>query len=291
VQQRKAAATQDAVRERTRASVASGLSEVLHGLEIVDRDLELEPGRAADLVGVDGGGRLVLVLMVDGDADATALAALDAVAHAQRNVGVLAQHLQVTRLRAEQAALVVLVTERFGERTLGRCAALDPELVRLFELRRVASARGENVYLAPVLPISWRAADAGSRSSEVFLESLAAAQREIAELLVKRVAHIDDQLVLDATERSLSWRLKNELVACLLAVEDRLEGQVPPDARPKRIAHKSEVESFVDETSRRYVELLNATTGTPTLPALVEPSGDPRALLSKEEIEAFRQPG
>lgn len=62
------------------AELEASLARVFEGLEIVDRDLQLGGKLVVDLVGLDGAGRTILTLIVNGDEDALALQALDTLA-------------------------------------------------------------------------------------------------------------------------------------------------------------------------------------------------------------------
>lgn len=280
-----------APKSRPAASLAVGLAAVFTDFEVVDEDLDLGEERRVQLVGTDAAGRLVLVLLVQGDGVEPILAALDAISFVQRNRGVLANHFQSARLRPEVAPVIALVSEGFSDKLLGRLSGLSSELVRLFELRKVSSARGEHTYLAPIAPGSSREAIVASRASETFVRALPAAQRELADLSLRRIGRIDDQLVSSATEAQVTWRMAGELVCCLMSVDDRLEGQVPPDGRPRRIASVADVEAFVDEALKRYVGLLEEQQPARPQGEVGLPEVDPGPLLSPEEIEAFRQPG
>jgi hypothetical protein len=277
--------------ERFRAHVVRGLGELYAGFEVVDRDLDLGEGRSVDWVGVDSTGRLILVLMVDSDGSEPVLAALDALAFVQKNRGVLAGHLQNQRLRPEVSPVVALVAESFSDRMLGRLSGLDSDAVRLFELRTVASARGEHVYLAPIEAVPARAAVIAPRGSDVFLRGLDEARRALAELALKRVGRIDDLVTHSASEKTITWRWKGELLCSLSSVDDHLDARLEPDGRTVRFTSTADIEAFVDLALQRYVELLGAASG----PRIAANSGqglavEPRELLTPAELEAFRQP-
>ncbi len=275
--------------ERLKANVARGLTEIFSGFEIVDRELDLGENRRVDWVGVEATGRLVLVLLVEGDGVEPVLGALDALAFVQRNRSVLAGHLQSHKLRPEVAPIVALVAESFSDRLLGRLSGLNGEMTRLFELRTVASARGEHVYLAPIQPAPARAAMLAPRGTEVFVRGLDPSLKPLAELVLKRVARIDDQLSSAASEKAITWRWNGELLCTLATVDDQLEGQAHPDGNPVRVGAAADVEAFVERALQRYVDLLG------NVPRASEPqtsleSVEPHSLLSAEELEAFRQP-
>ncbi|MCC6409094.1 MAG: hypothetical protein IT453_18180 [Planctomycetes bacterium] len=281
----------DPPQERHRAHVVRGLAELYSGFEVVDRDLDLGDGRSVDWVGVDSTGRLIMVLMVDSDGTEPVIAALDALAFVQKNRGVLAGHLQNQRLRADVSPLVALVAESFSDRMLGRLSGLDSDAVRLFELRTVVSARGEHVYLAPIEAAPARAAVIAPRGTDVFVRGLDDAQRALAELALKRIGRIDDLVSHAASEKTITWRWKGELLCSLSAIDEDLEARVEPEGRNLRLTSTADIEAFVDLALQRYVDLLGSPGG-PSGAVVKVPSLnlEPRELLSPAELEAFRQP-
>lgn len=277
--------------ERQRAHVVRGLADVYSGFEIVDRDLDLGENRNVDWVGVDSTGRLVLVLLVESDGVDPVIAALDALAFVQRNRGVLAGHLQSPRLRPEVSPVVALVAESFSDRMLGRLSGLDAESVRLFEFRTVASGRGEHVYLAPIEASPARTAVLAPRGSDVFLRALESERRELAEFALKRIARIDDLVTHAASEKTITWRWRGELLCSLSSLDDQLDARIEPDGKSLRLVAVADIEAFVDLALQRYVELLGAPAAGGATALLGTPSNlEPRELLSPAELEAFRQP-
>lgn len=269
----------------------AALSSVFPEFDVIDRDLDLGEGRSAQLVGVDAAGRLVLVLFVDGESESAVLGALDALVFYGRNRAVLASHFKSTRLRAGVGPLVALVAESFSEKLLGRLSGMNQEFLRVLEMRAVSSARGERSYLVPILPGTLRPGAAELRAPTPFVDMLPPEHRKLAELLLRRIDRIDDQLVQTPGDKSLTWRLGDELLCCVLVIEGAVEGQVPPVGRPRRIASSAEVEAFLDEVLARYVALLAAGGREPDDPPVEMLSVDAGALLTPEEIAAFRQPG
>ena len=100
--------------EELQRDLERGLAESVPGLEVLDRELQLGEKSCADLAGIDASGRLVFVMLVDGDGDASALAVLDALAYARENGALLARHWKSARLRTELEAQVVLVADHFS---------------------------------------------------------------------------------------------------------------------------------------------------------------------------------
>jgi hypothetical protein len=234
----------------------------------------------------------VLVLAVDGDGDSAVLAALDALVFYEKNRTVLASHFKSVRIRESGGPLVALVARQFSDRLLARLRGLNQEFLRLLELRSVSSARGERTYLVPIVPGAPSQGGGEARNVAPLTELLTPAQRELAEMLLRRIGRIDEQLISASGDRSLSWRLGEEIVCCLLAIDGRLEGQVPPAGKPRPIQSMADVESFVDEVLERYVELLGDAEHRHggDLPNPMD-APDQGVLLTPEEIAAFRQPG
>jgi hypothetical protein len=188
--------------------------------------------------------------------------------------------------------VVALVAETFSDRMLGRLSGLNPESVRLFELRTVVSARGEHVYLAPIDAAPARAAVLAPRGSDVFLRALDPARRELAEFALKRIARIDDLVTHAASEKTITWRWKGELLCSLGSLDDHLDARVEPDGKSLRLGSVADIEAFVDLALQRYVELLGAPTAGVAAPLLAGPASnlEARELLTPAELEAFRQP-
>jgi hypothetical protein len=267
------------------------LQAAMPDLELVDRDLDLGGQRRAQLVGVDASGRLVLVLSIEGDDESTVLSALDGLAFARQNESALASHLRTTRLRPRRVPLVVLVAQSFSQKLLARLAGLDQEALRVLELRTVSSSRGEGSYLVAIHPAGGVPAPGKPFDARAFVASMPAQSRAVGELLMRRIARVDDELLATAGDGCSSWRLGQDLLCSVVIAGEALEGEVPERAS-RRIHSEADVESFVDEILARYVELLgehepeDAQGGAPALQPVAA-----SAAMTAEELEAFRQPG
>jgi hypothetical protein len=267
------------------------LHEAFPDVEWVDRGMELGEGRAVDWIGVDATGRAVFALACESDGDAPVLAALDTLVFFERNRSVLALHLQAPRLRVSLAPIIALISESFSEQLLARLCGLGASGVRAFELHRLSSSRGEHAYLVPLLPSFARHAPPTPRGQESFLGALSEPQRATGELLIKRIARIDDQLVVSAGECSLSWRLGDEVLCSVALIEGVIEGQVPPVGEPWRIASSADVEGSVDLILQRYGSILGSATLAAGGDTPLFAASDAGMLLSPDEIAAFRQSG
>lgn len=278
---------------RASALWVAALRDAFADVEWVDRDLELAPGRAVDWIGIDASGRVVFALVCDGEDESAVLSVLDTLVFFERNRPILAQHLRSPRVRTGLTPIVALVAESFSEVLLARLCVLGGASLRTFELRQLSSSIGERAYLVPVTPGFSRHAPATPRGKEPFLAGVPEAQRPIADLLVRRIGRIDDQLIATAGDRSLAWRMGDELLCSIAQIDGQIEGQIPPAGLPREIGTANEVEGFVDSVLKRYVALLASTPVTPVEGG--EPAGfvavDPGMTLSPEEIAAFRQSG
>jgi len=244
-----------------------------------------------DWVGIDASGRAVFAIACEGEGDAPILAALDTMVFFERNRSALGQHLRAPRLRTALSPIIALVGESFSESLLARLGGLNASGLRVLELRRLASSRGEREYLVPLTPSFVRHPPISPRGQDSFLDVLSADQRPIGELLIKRIGRIDDQLVGSAGECSLSWRLGEESLCSVALIEGAIEGHVPPGVGPRTITTTADVERFVDGVLQRYVSILGSTPTDPVGdPAMFVPV-DTGMLLSPEELAAFRQSG
>lgn len=266
-------------------TVARILGEVFPDSEIVDRDLAIGRGRSIQLAAVDAGGRLLLVLLAEESGDEIALAALDALAYARRNAQVLTSHFHSARLRPELPPLLVVVAASFDDVLLARLGALDPRLVRAFELRHVASSRGAGDYLAEIDPAG--PAQPRERASEPagFLDALDPERRELGERLLRRIARLDEELQPTRRGQGLAWRLHDELVCSLTAREGAIEGQVPGTASVAPIETRDDVEGFLETIVQRYLSVIRGRP--PGAPRGASSAFGREPLLTPEELAAF----
>ena len=77
----------------------TNLAAQIPGMRLLDRQIELDIKRGVagrvDFAGVDGDGRMVMVLLVDLDGDTAALGAIDLYVVAQRHSALLARHMDL----------------------------------------------------------------------------------------------------------------------------------------------------------------------------------------------------
>ena len=257
-------------------------------LEQVDRDLEVGEARTVDLACVDGTGMLWLVSWVREDDVEPILTVLDSLVWFEATHTVLARHFDCPRLRAEAGLRVALVAEAFPGRLQARLNGLDPSVLRLFELKRVRSERGDHAYVVPLESGRPSAAISENVSVDAFLEGLGEDSRELARRMLRRVERIDDRLQCTAKAHEMIWYLPDGPLCELRAGNGLLVTRALPAGEQRTLARMEDLESTLDDVLEAYVERL------PSAPAeLVRPADladvDPAALLSAEEIEAFRQ--
>jgi len=273
----------------------AALREALPGLELVDRDLEVGAERRADLVGVDGDGRAVAVLLVDGGDEQAPLVALDAFAWLARHRALLAAHLESARLDPGLEPLVVLVAERFEDRQLERLAGLSRAAVRCLELRTVTSQRGERTYLVPA-PFPFGEGDAlDPEGTHALLRALSPEAAALAEGLLRRLDRVDDELERAADGHGVVWSLADQRLCGLRAARGMLHGSVGRRAGAP-IHSSADAEDFVERVMRYFARWLGvpAEGGAVADEDDAEPAPDafdPAApMLTAEEIAAFQEP-
>jgi len=268
-------------------ALETGLSEVVPGLVVLDRDLELAEDQLANLVGVDAHGHLTLVLVVEGDKEAAVIEILDALKFGRQNAGLLRRHLECRELNPDRAPRVVAVAERFDDAIIGRLVPLVGRELHLFEIRTLRSARGDRAYLTRVAGEEGEL-EVGSDSPEFFLASLPTDFVEVASTVIRRLERVDDEIDRAASKTQVLWRRDGELVARLGWSDGELSGFVTPDPDPMRLRASADVDPFVERVLERYWGDLSPRDEAPlevatsAAPRLDEP------LLTAEEMEAFR---
>jgi hypothetical protein len=264
------------------------LRAAVPGLELCDRDLDLGEGLRADLIGVDGDGRATAVLHVDGKDASAALRALDALAWLARHREQLALHLDSERLDPALDPLVVLLAERFEERTLERLAGLEREAVRCFEMSTVASRRGERTFLTPARFPFGSAAPADPTGIRGLLRALSPESSALAAGLLRRLERLDDDIERAPEGQGQAWSLDGKRLCALHADQGALQGSVGRRAGAA-LRSEREVDQFLEEVVGYFGRLLSS----PESADAEGPSDafDPKAqLLSPEEIAAFQEP-
>ncbi|MBM3991314.1 MAG: hypothetical protein FJ298_09965 [Planctomycetes bacterium] len=256
------------------------------GFELLDRDLVLARHRRVPYVGIDELGRLVLVLCLEaGGGDAASLA-LDALSFARARATALVKHLNAPRLRTPLTAVVWVVAREFGADERERLGRLESGAVRTFECVCIESQRSVGEYLLELSGASEAAPSAtaapAAPSSSVPLAGLPQPLRELAESVIRRVEHLDDDLDATRTPDHIAWRFQDELVCSISLIGGELAGAVPGGGFDGAIAGSGDVERFLGAAVQRYLAVL----GHGDLIAVPRP-GAPAPLLTPEELAAF----
>lgn len=263
------------------------LLEALPALEVVDRDLMLGAALSAQLVCVDGRGRLVLGLLAENGSESTVLECLDALAYARAHLELLKRHLGASQLRTDLEPHLVLVSESFPPRVIERLGPILGHSLHMFEVRVVRSRAAAASYLVPVAPARVHGAAAVAGDSRTFIDALPESERSVAALVVQRIARIDDEIELALAGDELEWRYGGVVLCSLSRGEAGLEGSVL--SVPTTVLSETGVDDFVEAALGRYVELLGGTDDEGEELEQVElVPPEPGALLTPEEIEAFR---
>lgn len=237
------------------AALESALVDALPGFELLGRDLELSNSERADIVGIDGHGRLTLVLDAGGEGEEPVLRALDALAFARRNVEALARHFEATRVRNELAPRVLLVAEGFSRKLIERMVPLAGHGVDLFELRELRTRERATTWLAAAQPIE-SAAGAPAITEDAFVAGLDPRLRETARALLGKVRRLDPEVEVVATRRSVAWRHDGQPLGRIENTDGRLYSAAAPRHELRVLESSGDGERFLEALLGRFVELL-----------------------------------
>ncbi len=276
---------------RERARLAESLPRAFAGLELLDEELEIGPGRTADWVGVDGAGRLILVLWLADEGDAEMLRVLDALAFLRRNARLLASHYGASRGARDEGHQVAVVSLAPTPRLLERLQGFEPGALTVLELRRLKARSGERAYLVPL-----EVGGGGAREPlplqglEGFLQALPVDARGVAGGLARRIQRMDDAIHCTVTDDGLTWRLGSDALCSLDVSETGLRGRVPGTGEAWPVATPQDADSFLDGVLSHYVALIEPPPGPAEGAAPGDPGG-PELLLTPEELAAFHSFG
>ena len=273
------------------AALLEGLDELVPGLELIDRDLELEDGLRADLAAADPAGRLWLVRVAGEDTDRAALEALDLCARLARELELLVRHLGPERLRPGRPPRLVIVSPSCDARLAARLAPLAACGVEVIGLRTVKSANGERAYLVR-LEASGRPV-ASEVGVSAFLRALPARHEALVNELLERMQRLDEELSASADASAIVWRLGGEVLARVEHSGERLQASVAPRHEPVTLDGAPALERFIELALARLVRVLGLarapvpTEAGPRPVRAVARADEP--LLTDEEIQAFRE--
>jgi hypothetical protein len=264
-------------------TVAEHWTELFPGIEILDRDLRIGPEQRIPLVAADGAGRLVLALPVSGDREEDSMLVLDVLAWMHEHEGVLARHVDRPAPKRELPSAVWVIAPRLERPFLAKLRAVQSPALRAFELVAVDSRRGRRTHVAEVPLGDAPAAAEAPRDEIAFFASLPREPRALGELLVRRLARLDDELGARRHAGALEWRLRDELVCGVSLRGEALEAEVPDTAGAARLASTKDVERLLDRAVHRYLVLRRAMPieGARAAQSLRDP------ILTPEELAAF----
>jgi hypothetical protein len=272
------------------AAVISAVEAALPGLEVLDRALEFDDGARADLAGVDASGRLVLVQLASDDGDRAALEALDLFALARRNPELFARHLQTAKIVVRLEPRVLVIVEPADVRLAQRLASLSGAGLEVFELRSVRSAAGHSSYLLPRCPgVHDRGADAPPPSLERFLDGLPPERIDLARSLCDRLARLDDELRTEVGPEAVGWYFQDRLLVRLESRGTRLRGAVGPRGLLRDLDTDRDADELLESALSRLVEEVGHARPAPDPTEAGAPRPEPIALLTAEELDAFRE--
>jgi hypothetical protein len=258
--------------ENAHAQLVDALDMSLGGFRLVDQGLELAGGGFVHLVGVDGQGRLSLVLLVSESDEETVSRGLEALELANEHGAVVRRHVargENGLFDPQLAPRLLLVGEAFVLARIRRLAtfcAREPDAV-LLELRILRSARGESLYLHRLAGSKEPRAAAEEPIREVTPPRAAVrapeapapvrSQRgDLLELFTQRLRGLDPNLAVRTSTAGRSWSHQDALfVEARLEMDGtltvRLEG-----TEAQRVNTVRELDAFLERVVAAYLRRL-----------------------------------
>jgi len=272
-------------------AVAGAVEEALAGVRILDRALVFDDGSRADLAGVDSSGRVVLVRLASDDGDRATLGVLDLMAFARGHVELIARHLGAPRSTATVDPRVIVILEPADEVLAARLGAVTGAGLELYDLRTVKSAAGERAYLVARSSGMVSGVDVQA-TLQRFLDTLPPEKEQLGRELVARLARLDDELRTEATADAVAWFFRDRPLVRLESKSGRLSGAVGSDGRALDLSAPRDADELLEAAVTRLMEevgrLDEGGEDGDEPDAALEGREPPLALLSPEEIEAFR---
>jgi hypothetical protein len=271
----------------------ASLSEAIDGLVILDRELSFEGTGRVDFAGIDGEGRLVLVVLLDDDPNTASLEAMDLAVICKRHSSLIAKHLGVPELGL--APCCALVTEHLDQRLMQRLELVSASF-EFFELQSLVSERGSRTYLVPAAIAPGVLADTETRdateiSAEDFLQDLTSDSQEYLGILVSRMQRMDSEFDMIFTRDAGHWGFNGREFLRIERSGERVLGCVLPSGKPAMLDDEGSVEQLVEEAFSAYVRLLGLFDEdiVEIEDAFEDPGISSEPLLSPEEIAAFQE--
>ncbi len=276
--------------------VVSALEESLDSLlpdcEVVDRRLDVEEGPSADLVCTDAEGRLHLVVLVEGGAQETVLLALDTTSFLRRHAKVVARHVG-GNANGELTPRLILVAEHFSPRAATRLAPLmgeESDSLRLFELRSMRSDGREALWFAPV----WSGSDEGGAqlvSFDSFVARVSEPKQGLVRAFEKDLRRADPEVRSEAKRDRVTWFLEDIELCTLRNLDGKLMLEIADD-EPREMASAADRVAALDSVMELVLEQVSEDLDERAEPADRDPIvlAEPVALLTEEELDAFREP-
>jgi hypothetical protein len=243
-------------------------------------------GARADLVGVDPSGRLHLVQLADEDPGRAALRALDAVRMLRTSLDILARHVGEGRVDPERSPRLLVVSPKADEELAARLEPMRDAGVLVLGLRTVKSAAGTRAYLTR---LDDEAVPGAREGVAAFLRSLPSRLEPLGAALLERMERLDGELTPTGDSTTLAWRLGDEVLCRVERVGDLLQASVAPRHQPMPLGDMNDLEVLVEAALGRLVRVLGLTRGGDAVEERPSRPGVDEPILTREEIEAFRE--
>lgn len=235
------------------------LVRALPGASALERSLEVDGRRIADLVARERAGRLVLVRLAPHSADEAVLAALDLLSSARSGMDLVLRHLEalgrtITGATAREAprTILVLPQELQAERALAR--RLDALVPAGLERATRVTARSAGGTSSHLVVEGSRSTAATRHGVDSFLAVLAPARRELALLALRRLERVDQDLERRTSVEALAFRQEGRSLCELLVEDGELVG---------RLADGQRLELRAGQDLDRFLERVLETLVTP----------------------------
>lgn len=239
--------------------------ELLPGFRVHERKLHFDGNPVADLLAW-GGGRALLISLVEEDDNSAVLRALDGLALARDHADVIVSCIPGSS-EEHLRPRVLLVADSFPARLVDRLHPLLGESLSLVRRHELCSARGSLTRLEPfesfALPV---AANQGTELPEWatrepmrdFLARVAPDRLALTLEILDRIQRIDPSLEPTEQEGDLAWVLCDETLCRMCWVEGHLELYLSDSSVPHAIRDEQAIDFVLDWVMAGYLEILRA---------------------------------